>query len=146
MGQSQFMHSTFLRYAVSYRGDGKRDIWHRREDVFASIANYLSQSGWRAEETWGRPVRLRPGFDPALVGPGIKKSLAAWAKLGVRRSDGGNLPARPIEASILRPGGSEGPAVLVYDNYRVLLKWNSSNYFASAVGLLADSLEERKLN
>jgi peptidoglycan lytic transglycosylase B len=144
MGQSQFMPSSFLRYAVSYRGDGKRDIWHRREDVFASIANYLSQSGWRADETWGRPVRLPPGFDPALVGPGVKKSLAAWAKLGVRRSDGGKLPARPVEASVLQPGGSDGPAVLVYDNYRVLLKWNSSNYFASAVGLLADSIEEPK--
>jgi peptidoglycan lytic transglycosylase B len=146
MGQSQFMPSTFLRYAVSYRGDGKRDIWHRREDVFASIANYLSQSGWRGEETWGRPVRLPSGFNPALVGPGVKKSLAAWAKLGVRRSDGGKLPARSTEASILQPGGSDGPAVLVYENYRVLLKWNSSNYFASAVGLLADSIEEHKVN
>jgi len=146
MGQSQFMPSSFLRYAVSYRGDGKRDIWHRREDVFASIANYLSQSGWRVDESWGRPVRLPPRFDPALVGPNIKKSVAAWAKLGVRRSDGGKLPAGPIEASVLQPGGSGGPAVLVYDNYRVLLKWNSSNYFASAVGLLADSMDGHKVN
>jgi membrane-bound lytic murein transglycosylase B len=144
MGQSQFMPSSFLQYAVSYRGDGKRDIWHRREDVFASIANYLSQSGWRADESWGRPVRLPPAFDPALVGPGVRKSVSAWAKLGVRRGDGGKLPAQPIEASVLQPGGSGGPAVLVYDNYRVLLKWNSSNYFASAVGLLADSIEGHK--
>ena len=64
MGQSQFMPSSYLHYAVSYSGDGKRDIWHRREDVFASIANYLQQSGWHGDETWGRVVTLPAGFDP----------------------------------------------------------------------------------
>jgi membrane-bound lytic murein transglycosylase B len=141
MGQSQFMPSSFLLYAVSYHGDGKRDIWHRREDVFASIANYLAQSGWHGDETWGRPVRLPPHFDPALVGLGVKKPLAQWAKLGIRRSDGGKLPARNVKASVMQPGGADGPALLVYDNYRVLLKWNTSSYFASAVGFLADSME-----
>ncbi len=140
MGQSQFMPSSFLLYAVSYRGDGRRDIWHRREDVFASIANYLAQLGWRAGETLGRAVSLPPRLDPALIGPGIKKPLAQWAKLGLRRADGGPLPAAPLEASLLQPGGSDGPAILIYDNYRVLMKWNSSNYFATAVGLLADSM------
>jgi membrane-bound lytic murein transglycosylase B len=142
MGQSQFMPSSFLRYAVSYRGDGKRDIWHRREDVFASIANYLAQSGWRDDQTWGRAVQLPAGFDPALVGLGVKKPLAAWKRLGVRRSDGGPLPVRDFEASIIRPGG-DGPALLVYDNFRVLMKWNSSSYFAGAVGVLADSMEQQ---
>lgn len=141
MGQSQFMPSSFLNFAVSYRGDGKRDIWHRREDVFASIANYLAQSGWRGDETWGRTVRLPSGFNPTLVGLGVKKPLSEWRMLGVRRVDGGALPSRDLEASILRPGGEEGPAVLVYDNYRVILKWNNSSYFASAVGFLADSME-----
>ncbi len=140
MGQSQFMPSSFLNFAVSYRGDGRRDIWHRREDVFASIANYLAQNGWRGDQTWGRLVRVPAGFDPALIGPSVKKPLSAWRKLGVRRSDGGPLPARNLEASLLRPGDDE-PAVLIYDNFRVLMKWNSSSYFASAVGLLADSME-----
>lgn len=140
MGQSQFMPSSFLRYAVSYRGDGRRDIWHRREDVFASIANYLSQSGWSDEETWGRRVQVPASFDPALIGVGVKKPLRQWRRLGVRREDGGPLPDRPIEASIVRPGG-DGPPLLVYGNFRVLLKWNSSSYFASAVGFLADSIE-----
>jgi membrane-bound lytic murein transglycosylase B len=143
MGQNQFMPSSFLLYAVSYSGDGRRDIWHRRADVFASIANYLAQSGWRDDETWGREVKLPAGFDPALLGAGVKKPLAAWRRLGVRRADGGPLPGGALEASILRPGGEDGPAVLVYGDYRVLLKWNSSNYFATAVGLLADSMEER---
>jgi len=141
MGQSQFMPSSFLLYAVSYSGDGRRDIWHRREDVFASIANYLAQLGWHGDETWGRLVRVPGGLDPALIGPGVRRSLAQWRKLGLRRADGGPLPARPIEASLLQPGGADGPAVLVYDNYRALMKWNSSNYFATAVGLLADSME-----
>ncbi len=141
MGQSQFMPSSYLLYAVSYSGDGKRDIWHRREDVFASIANYLGQLGWRGDETWGRTVRLPAGFDPTLVGLSTRKTLAQWRQLGVRRGDGGPLPRRALEASLLRPGGEEGPAILVYGNYRALLKWNSSNYFASAVGFLADSME-----
>jgi membrane-bound lytic murein transglycosylase B len=141
MGQSQFMPSSFLLYAVSYSGDGRRDIWHRRADVFASIANYLAQSGWRGDETWGRRVSLPKRFNAALLGTGVKRSLAEWRRLGVRRADGGPLPQSPVEASILRPGGDDGPAIMVYGNYRVLLKWNSSNYFASAVGLLADSME-----
>ncbi|HEX7970180.1 MAG TPA: lytic murein transglycosylase [Stellaceae bacterium] len=141
MGQSQFMPSSFLQYAVSYRGDGKRDIWHRREDVFASIANYLAQSGWHGNETWGRVVRLPAGFDPALVGIGTQRSLRDWAQLGVRRGDGGPLPLRDLQASVVKPGGEEGPALLVYDNFRILLKWNNSSFFASAVGFLADSME-----
>jgi membrane-bound lytic murein transglycosylase B len=143
MGQSQFMPSSYLHYAVSYSGDGKRDIWHRREDVFASIANYLQQSGWHGDETWGRVVTLPAGFDPALLGFSVEKSLADWRKLGIRRADGGRLPARALQASVLRPGGDGGPTILVYDNYRVLLKWNSSNYFATAVGFLSDSMEGR---
>ncbi len=141
MGQSQFMPSSFLLYAVSYDGDARRDIWHSRPDVFASIANYLAQSGWHGDETWGRTVRLPAGFDPALLGLGVRKSLREWQRLGVRRGDGGALPPRDFAASVLRPGGEEGPALLVYDNFRVLMKWNSSSYFASAVGFLADSME-----
>ena len=141
MGQSQFMPSSFLLYAVSYSGDGRRDIWHRRADVFASIANYLAQSGWRGDETWGRRVSLPKRFNAALLGTGVKRSLAEWRRLGVRRADGGPLPPSPLEASILRPGGNDGPAIMIYGNYRVLLKWNSSNYFATAVGMLADSME-----
>jgi membrane-bound lytic murein transglycosylase B len=141
MGQSQFMPSSFLLYAVSYDGDGRRDIWHSRPDVFASIANYLSQSGWHGDESWGRTVRLPAGFDPDLVGLGVQKSQRDWARLGVRRGDGGALPPRDLAASVLRPGGGQGPALLVYDNFRVLMKWNNSSYFASAVGFLADSME-----
>jgi membrane-bound lytic murein transglycosylase B len=141
MGQVQFMPSTFLAYAVSYGGDGNPDIWHRREDVFASMANYLSQSGWHADQGWGRVVRLPKKFDQSLLGLGTVKTLKEWRALGVRTSGGRPLPATALTASVLRPGGDEGRTILVYDNFRVLLKWNNSSYFASAVGFLADSIE-----
>ena len=141
MGQSQFMPSSFLLYAVSYDGDGPRDIWHKRPDIFASIANYLSQSGWHGDETWGHVVRLPKGFDPALLGLDVQKTEREWRRLGVKRGDGHALPASDGVASVVRPGGDSGPALLVYDNFRVLMKWNNSSYFASAVGFLADSME-----
>ena len=139
MGQNQFMPSSFLRYAVDHDGDGRRDIWTNRADVFASTANYLREVGWRDDQTWGRPVRLPSGFDPELLGLKTRKGLAAWQKLGVRRADGTDLPGRNLAASILRPG-EDGPPFAVYDNYRAILKWNRSHLFAVAVGSLADRI------
>ena len=92
MGQSQFMPSSFVRYAVDYDGDGKRDIWGTHADVFASAANYLSQAGWRSGETWGRQVRLPASFDPAIADLKVKKSLDEWQALGLRRANGADLP------------------------------------------------------
>jgi membrane-bound lytic murein transglycosylase B len=143
MGQTQFMPSSFLAYAYDWNGDGRRDIWGTREDALASIANYLSKSGWKGGETWGREVRLPGGFDAALIGPEMRKPLAFWREAGLRRSDGGELPARELDAALVQPGGPDGPTLLVYDNFRTLLKWNNSLYFASAVGYLADGLDER---
>lgn len=140
MGQSQFMPSSFRRFAVDYDGDGRRDIWGTRADVFASAANYLAQSGWRDDQTWGRPVRLPARFDMQAAGLQTRRSLADWQRLGVRRADGSDLPTRDIPASILLPVGDGGPAFAVYENFRVTLKWNRSNYFALAVGLLADAI------
>lgn len=139
MGQNQFMPSSFLRYAVDHDGDGRRDIWTNRADVFASTANYLREVGWRDDQTWGRPVRLPSGFDPELLGLKTRKGLAAWQELGVRRADGTDLPGRNLAASILRPG-EDGPPFAVYDNYRAILKWNRSHLFAVAVGSLADRI------
>jgi len=143
MGQSQFMPSSYLTYAVNWRGDGRRDIWNRREDVFASIANYLSRVGWRRDQGWGREVKLPPGFDRSLANIDVTKTLADWQRLGVRRADGRDLPAGEGAASVILPGGEEGPALLVYDNFRAVLKWNKSLFFASAVGYLADGIEQR---
>jgi membrane-bound lytic murein transglycosylase B len=142
MGQNQFMPSSFVRYAVDHNGDGRRDIWTTLADVFASTAHYLQQAGWRAGETWGRRVVSPSTLAAELVGLEVRKSLAAWQELGVRRENGGDLPTVPLHASLVLPGGSEGPAFLVYENFRILLKWNRSTYFALAVGQLADHLRD----
>jgi membrane-bound lytic murein transglycosylase B len=146
MGQSQFMPSSYLAYAVDFDGDGRADIWNSRPDVFASIANYLSKVGWRADETWGRAVRPTAALDPSMVDDrrlqNPPRPLASWQALGLRRTDGGALPARDLPAWLIQPGGAEGPSFLVYANYRTLLHWNRSLFFATAVGYLADRISE----
>ena len=143
MGQSQFMPSSFVRYAVDRDGDGKRDIWGTHADVFASAANYLAQAGWQAGETWGRQVQLPSGFDRDLTGLKVKKTLAEWQAMGLRRANGADLPHAAMSGSVVLPGGEGGPAYLVYDNYRTIMRWNRSFYFATSVGLLADRIGRR---
>ena len=143
MGQNQFMPSSFLRYAVDYDGDGRRDIWGTHADIFASSANYLSKVGWRGDQTWGRRIRLPGGFDRALVGLKVRKGLRDWQNLGVRRPDGRDLPTRNLRSSILQLGGVNGSAYVVYDNFHAILRWNRSNLFATAVGILADRIGGR---
>jgi membrane-bound lytic murein transglycosylase B len=140
MGQSQFMPSSFQRFAVDFDGDKKRDIWNSYADVFASIANYLSQSGWREDETWGRKVKLPKKFDKTLISLDVKKSLTGWGALGVRRPDGKSLPKSATQGSLVQAGAENGPVFIVYDNYRTTLLWNRSTFFALAVGHLADAL------
>lgn len=141
MGQCQFMPSSFLNFAVDQNGDGRKDIWTTKADVFASAANYLARSGWRDDLTWGRPVRLPKGFDPALASLKVQKRLSEWQKLGVRRIDGRDLPTRDIPASVVFTEGPGSAAFLVYDNFQAILKWNRSIFFAVAVGSLADRLK-----
>ena len=140
MGQCQFMPSSFLRLAVDYNGDGRKDIWNTPADVFASAANYLSQSGWRGTQIWGRRAQLPQAFNSKQASLSINKPLQYWQNMGVRKSDGQDLPLASLNASIVLPDGKGGPAYLVYDNYRVIMKWNRSTYFATSVGLLADAL------
>lgn len=144
MGQSQFMPSSFVRFAVDYDGDGRRDIWQTQGDVFASAANYLARSGWRDDQTWGRKVQLPAGFDLSQADLKIRKPLSEWQALGVRRADGSDLPTRALQASLVLPAkGAASPAFLVYNNYRTTLKWNRSTYFAMAVGHLSDAIGRR---
>jgi membrane-bound lytic murein transglycosylase B len=140
MGQCQFMPSTFLGYAVDYDGDGRKDIWNNRADALASIANFISRLGWRGGEGWGREVILPAGFDARYTGLEIKRPTDEWSRLGVRSIDAGPLAGRAGEASLVMPDGADGPAFLVYDNFRAIMKWNKSTYFATAVGYLADSM------
>ncbi|MBT4425880.1 MAG: lytic murein transglycosylase [Rhodospirillaceae bacterium] len=144
MGQSQFMPSSFVKFAIDFDGDGRRDIWTTKADVFGSASNYLAKSGWRGDQTWGRKVKLPGNFDNSLADLKITKTLAAWQKLGVRRANGNDLPrVAGMGASLVFPGGDGGPAFLVYNNYKTVLKWNRSTYFAMAVGHLADRIAGR---
>ncbi|MDA8230097.1 MAG: lytic murein transglycosylase [Magnetospirillum sp.] len=142
MGQCQFMPSTFLKYAQDFDGDGRRDIWSDRGDVLASAANYLAGLGWKDDETWGRAVTLPRHFDKALANLKVKKTLAEWSRLGVRSADGKPLPRRALEASIVFAEDG-GPAFLVYDDFRAVMKWNHSTFFALAAGHLADRIARR---
>lgn len=141
MGQSQFMPSSFMAFAVDYDGDGKKDIWGNKADVFASIANYLSKSGWNDDLTWGRKVDVPGNFNKRLSKRKEEKLIAEWNSLGVRSADGSKLPSRNIKGYIALPGEKRENAYLVYDNYKVLLKWNRSLYFATVVGLLSDAIK-----
>jgi membrane-bound lytic murein transglycosylase B len=138
MGQNQFMPSSYDAYAVDYDRDGRRDIWTSLPDVFASIANYLAKAGWNDRRTWGRKVRLPSTIDGELAGLERRKPLPQWQALGIRQDDGADLPAIPVSASLLRTDDGQGPCYLVYNNFRVLMAWNRSTYFALTVGELAD--------
>jgi membrane-bound lytic murein transglycosylase B len=141
MGQVQFMPSSFHAYAVDFNGDGRRDLWTNTGDALASGANYLARSGWKSDQTWGREVRLPKGFDRSLIGRKVTRTLPQWQALGVRRADGTALPGRALRSSLVQPDGAGGPAYVVYDNYRAVLRWNRSDYFALSVGLLSDALK-----
>ena len=138
MGHPQFMPSNFDRLAVDMDGDGRRDIWDSRADALGSIANYLARSGWREEELWGREVVLPAGFNPDEARRDNTRPLRDWARIGVRRPDGAPLPALDLETAILLPGGPGGQAFAIYPNFNVIRRYNPSNYYALAVGMLSD--------
>lgn len=142
MGQSQFMPTSFLTYAVDYDGDGKKDIWQTPADVFASIANYLAQEGWNNEQTWGRQVTLTNQQATDQAGLAQFEPLASWQQRGVRRYDGSALPQVPMQASLILPDGTDGRIYLVYNNFHTLMKWNRSLYFGVSVGYLADRIKK----
>jgi lytic murein transglycosylase len=135
MGQTQFMPSSFMKYAVDGNGDGRRDIWNTVPDALASTANYLRQQGWQPGLPWGLEVELPEGFDFR----NLRQSFASWQGLGLRRIDGRAFP-RAGEATLFLPGGARGPAFLVTDNYNVVKTYNSSDAYALAVAHLGDRL------
>ncbi|MGB0924239.1 MAG: lytic murein transglycosylase, partial [Pseudoalteromonas shioyasakiensis] len=147
MGQTQFMPTSFNAYAVDYNGDGRKDIWTTEEDAFASIANYLKQAGWNDDLTWGRQVKLPEGFDNSnILKRGTRtrsqwleywkdseRSLADWQAIGVRKMDGSDLPNVDVTAAMVMPDDVNGRMYLAYDNYKALMHWNRSYYFATSV-------------
>ena len=139
MGQTQFLPSSYLAYAVDGDGDGRRDIWGSMADVMASTANYLAKSGWQADQPWGVEVRLPPGFDAGRADDSVRQPASQWAAEGVQAIDGASLPDVG-DAMILLPAGASGPAFMVGANFRAILRYNNSTSYALAVGLLAQGL------
>jgi membrane-bound lytic murein transglycosylase B len=151
MGQTQFMPSNYLKYAVDFDKDGRSDIWRSTGDALASIANYLKGFGWNDKETWGREVKVptearariaesiprRPEGCYAIRNMTTRVPLDRWRKLGVTRVDGGPLPDTDVPAGLVDVGER---TFLVYPNYDAILGYNCAHYYALTVALLADRL------
>jgi len=136
-GQTQFMPSTFLKLAVDFEGDGRRDIVDSAPDALASTANYLRRSGWRAGLPWGFEVKLPPGYS-GPSGRRLRRSMSFWAARGLTRID--RRPLGNGEAALLLPAGRDGPAFLVTRNFDVVYSYNAAESYALAACVLADRL------
>ena len=141
MGHTQFIPTTYQGYAVDHDGDGKRNIWNDVPDALASTASYLKHSKWRAGETWGYEVALPKGFNPKRVSAKTVKTIAGWQKLGIKRVGGQAFPRRTDKARLFAPAGADGPAFLVLNNFRSILRYNQATSYALGVGHLADRLK-----
>lgn len=140
MGHTQFMPSSFMRYAVDYNGDGRKDIWNSVPDALGSTANYLKSFGWRPGETWGYEIRLPSGFDFAAARGIDKAPLSQWQAMGISRVGGRAFPRPGDMARLYMPAGASGPAFLLLPNFDVIKRYNNSNSYALAVGHLADRI------
>src|SRR5471032_989491 len=141
MGQTQFIPTTYNTHAVDFDGDGRRDIWNSPADALASTAHYLRSSGWQKGQPWGFEVQQLPSnFDYALADGSVRKTVGEWLKLGIQVPPGASVPANvdQLSAALLLPAGYRGPAFLVLDNFRAILKYNNSSSYALAVGLLSE--------
>jgi membrane-bound lytic murein transglycosylase B len=153
MGQTQFMPSSYLKYAVDFDKDGRRDIWTSVPDALASIANYLKGYGWKEGETWGREVKVSAAARErvtdevkmrtegcfAIRNMSEPRKLSDWSKFGVRRVNGSALPKSSMSASLVTTGDKR--TFLVYRNYEAILGYNCAHYYALSVALLADRLQ-----
>jgi membrane-bound lytic murein transglycosylase B len=152
MGQTQFMPSSYLEYAVDEDGDGRRDIWTSTPDVLGSIANYLKGHGWAGDATWGREVRVsvaaRARIEKADIGTResgcyamrdmtARIPLREWQRMGVRQVDGGALPRADLTAGLVDSGDR---SFLVYENYDALLRYNCAHHYALSVAMLGERL------
>ena len=140
MGQTQFMPLAFSERAIDFDYDGRRNIWSSLPDVFGSTANYLVTFDWDGSQDWGEEVQLPANFPWELTELDVKKPIAEWRSLGVRRPNGTDLPPSGALASVIAPAGQHGPAFLVTENFDRILKYNNSTSYALAIGHLADRI------
>lgn len=139
-GPTQFMPTAYKRYAVDFDGDGHRNTVQSLPDLLASTANNLKKNGWHSGASWGYEVKLPQHFNYMLSGRSIKKSIHTWESLGVRRVTGQPFPRANDVATLLVPAGSNGPAFLVVNNFRTIMRYNPSESYALAIGHLADRI------
>lgn len=139
-GHTQFMPSTFMRVAIDFDGDGRRDLVDSTPDALASTANFLAEAGWRPDRPWGFEARLPSGFDASLAGRRKKRAAAEWAALGVQRADGQPLDATAGDLGLLLPAGESGPAFLTTRNFDALYAYNAAESYALAIAHLSDRL------
>jgi lytic murein transglycosylase len=140
LGQVQFTPSNYLKYAVDYNGDGRRDLVRGIPDLLASTANYLKALGWRAGEPWLEEVRVSEDVPWAEAARAILHPRSFWAAVGVTRPDGSALPADRTPAALLLPMGRLGPAFLAYENFSIYWEWNQSSNYTLAAAYLATRL------
>lgn len=145
MGQTQFIPTTYLRFAVDHGGDGQRNIWTDLDDVFASTANYLAASNYHHGARWGVEVALPQGFDYELADADVRKAAIEWSAAGIeaRRLNLAQDIDPNTRGRIFLPAGAKGPAFLVFENFEAILKYNRSTSYALAVALLSDQLAGR---
>src|SRR5262245_19180267 len=141
MGQTQFIPTSYLSYAVDWTGDGKKDIWNSPADALASTANYLAKKGWSNDRPWGWEVKLPPKFDRALIGRSNWRTVGEWSKLGIKPARGGDFGSPKAEAFVMVPQGVNGPSFLVTRNFMAIMDYNESHSYAVAVGHLADRIK-----
>jgi len=139
-GQTQFMPSTYLRLAVDFDGDGRRDLVDSVPDALASTANFLKRAGWQSGLPWGFEVALPAGLDTSIAGRRNKRPMSAWAAQGIKRVDGQPLPAGDTQAGLLLPAGPQGPAFLVTRNFDAVYSYNAAESYALAIAHLSDRL------
>jgi membrane-bound lytic murein transglycosylase B len=139
-GPTQFMPTSFKRFAVDFDGDGRRDVVDAVPDVVASTANNLKKDGWVTGQTWGYEVVVPKGFNFLLADRSRVMSVREWERLGIRRAGGKAFPRADDRAYLLVPAGAQGPGFLMLQNFRVIMKYNPAEAYALAIGHLADRL------
>lgn len=139
MGHTQFMPTTYTNYAIDGDGDDKVDLWGSEQDALASAAHFLWKLGWKPGLRWGREVSLPSDFDYQLANKQVK-TISEWKALGILHADGKALPNSDIDARLRVPAGHQGPAFLSYANFTIIMRWNNSEFYAIAVGQLANRI------
>ncbi|MCP4127088.1 MAG: lytic murein transglycosylase, partial [Gammaproteobacteria bacterium] len=142
MGQPQFMPSSYLKYAVDFDGDGHSNIWSSVPDTLASIANYLSKSGWQTGRDWGFEVALKSNVFCGQEGPDRARPISRWVGQGITRKNGKTFPKHELQSKgmLLVPAGIHGPKFVVTPNFYVLKEYNNSDLYALFIGNLGDRI------